>query len=89
MRKNAHDTNYEVRIEVPPGLEWRKNLKRLCFSIEMVRFVDLETGFTRCKRWMKLAILANMTLNVILTLIALITVIKQGKRCLEFDASAA
>ena len=49
--------------------------KGLCFSIEMMRFGGLETGYTRCKSGMKLGILANMTLNVILTLIALITVV--------------
>ena len=39
-----------------------------------MRFGDLETDFARGYNDIKLVFLANMTLNVILTLIALITV---------------
>ena len=40
-----------------------------------MRFGDLETDLVRRSNDIKLVILGNMTLNVILTLIALITVV--------------
>ena len=45
MRKNAHDTNYEVRIEIPPGLEWLKNQNVYVFFIEMVRFGEFSAKY--------------------------------------------
>ena len=49
--------------------------KHLCLLIRKIPFGGFETDFVRRYNGIKLEILANMTLNVILTLIALITVL--------------
>ena len=48
--------------------------KHLCSLMRKIRFGDLEIDFARRYNDTKMVILSNMTLNVILTLTALITV---------------
>ena len=73
MRKNAHDANCEVMIETSVGHTCFKS-QIFMFTRAKMRFGDLETDFARRYNDIKLEISPNMALNVILALIALITV---------------